>query len=937
MKHITSLWLLVFLMTSTPLIAQNSGAVLKSKKAASAIYKTRQQPNLNVEVKTGKQLRNDPDNPMDVVPATLTLGDIAGIVVTPMLLEEIHTNPPQQTTKNLTIENMGDTPLDVNLTVDLGGRAPDTFTMVSLVGDKNPVSNCKSKNLTNLEPSLCVDNLYSSGCSFGDGLIAWNLANINVPNIPCTGTPAWYHDYRDMVHELAAGESYILTVQAGYSSTYFDVWIDFNDDLVLSADELVIDHAFCTDGNVPYTFDLSVPANAPGGEHVLRFRTNWITAVSDPCATYSYGNCCDFKANTSESTANDWLWIAEANLNFTLAPNEVKIVQVHFDSGSLPLGNMVGAIYVASNDPNTPLIEVVAMLLAYPPGELTVDPTELNEIHEYAPEITTQILNLSNNTDVPVSWSLAINYGMDVEISNRVPEVSAETPVYTGQIEVESEPGVIPHKMVTEPAPASYATYSSNRGELYNNGGFVTAAGVGSNGTNYSELQDASLGMSSYGSGGQISAGNSIADDFVVTDTWTIESFTFYAYQTGLGSTSTLNDVRVQIYDGDPSAGGTVIWGNLSTNLITSTYWTNAWRVLESSPAENRPIFRIIASTTGLILSPGTYWVEMSIGGTGFSGPWAPPVTVVGQTPTGNSIQKTSAGWAPLVDIGPQGLPFIITGTDEVVPWLSAAPVSGSLANGQTIPITVTFDSEGLESGIYYGNITISSNQPDIFVPVTFNVQEYPTFYPPTNLTAETYDFLNVKLTWDAPDFVNDPEWITYSGENTLAQIDPSFSFNWAIKGYIEAGMQVEGYNIYRKIGNQGSFNLIGSTNANTLTYLDQNLVNGLYYYHVKAQYAAGLSAPSNEVLATIYTNIDPSVASGTLQVYPNPANDHIIIKSEDELRLVTLTNYSGQVIVNQEIAGKELRINTEKFAKGVYMLQAETKDGRSVHKVIIQ
>ncbi|MDD3527755.1 MAG: GEVED domain-containing protein, partial [Bacteroidales bacterium] len=190
-----------------------------------------------------------------------------------------------------------------------------------------------------------------------------------------------------------------------------------------------------------------------------------------------------------------------------------------------------------------------------------------------------------------------------------------------------------------------------------------TAEGVGSNGTDYSELQDASLGMNTYGSGCQVSAGNSIADDFEVTEPWDVESFTFYSYQTGSGTTSTLNDVRCQIYDGNPSAGGTVIWGNLTTNLMSSTAWTNSWRVLESAPSENRPIYEIVADVTGLQLNPGTYWVEMMIGGTGSSGPWAPPITIVGETTTGNSIQHTSTGWAPLEDIGPQGLPFKIHGS----------------------------------------------------------------------------------------------------------------------------------------------------------------------------------------------------------------------------------------------------------------------------------
>jgi hypothetical protein len=244
-----------------------------------------------------------------------------------------------------------------------------------------------------------------------------------------------------------------------------------------------------------------------------------------------------------------------------------------------------------------------------------------------------------------------------------------------------------------------YVTSDATRAILFDNGPFVTAEGVGSNGTDYSELQDASLGMGTYGAGFQISAGNSLADDFEVVGNWNITSFTFFAYQTGAGPPSTLNDVRVQVYDGNPSAGGTVVWGDLNTNVMLSTEWTNAWRVLESAPTENRPIMNIVADASGLSLAAGTYWVEFQVGGTAASGPWCPAVTIVGETTTGNSLQKTSTGWAPLVDGGtstPQGSPFIVEGTAGNQPANDMGivaivnPVSGyDLGNAEPVSFTM--------------------------------------------------------------------------------------------------------------------------------------------------------------------------------------------------------------------------------------------------------
>jgi len=136
---------------------------------------------------------------------------------------------------------------------------------------------------------------------------------------------------------------------------------------------------------------------------------------------------------------------------------------------------------------------------------------------------------------------------------------------------------------------------------------------------------------------------------------------------------------------------------------MLSTEWTNAWRVLESAPSENRPIMNIVADVTGLALAPGTYWVEMMIGGTGTSGPWAPPITIVGETTTGNSIQHTTTGWAALIDVGPQGLPFLIDGIDgdpnanDIGVLAIVEPVSGyDLSNAE--PVSFTMKNFGTDS-----------------------------------------------------------------------------------------------------------------------------------------------------------------------------------------------------------------------------------------------
>ncbi len=219
------------------------------------------------------------------------------------------------------------------------------------------------------------------------------------------------------------------------------------------------------------------------------------------------------------------------------------------------------------------------------------------------------------------------------------------------------------------PAPEGTGpTWTYPEAVLWDNGPLVTHPGGGAGGADASALQTA-LGMGIYGFGHQLSLGYRIADEFEITDPsgWDIDTITFFAYQTGSPtSPSPINHVNYQIWDGPPDdPGSSVVFGDTTTNRLVNSVWSNIYRVLDTSLLDtNRPIMADTCSA-GVHLDPGTYWLDWQTGGTLASGPWAPPVTILGQTTTGNGMQSLDGGatWAALVDVGPQGLPFIIEGT----------------------------------------------------------------------------------------------------------------------------------------------------------------------------------------------------------------------------------------------------------------------------------
>ncbi len=235
---------------------------------------------------------------------------------------------------------------------------------------------------------------------------------------------------------------------------------------------------------------------------------------------------------------------------------------------------------------------------------------------------------------------------------------------------------------------------AGSNGILYNNGPLVTHPGAGPGGEDVSVLQDNTLGMDTLGFGHALGASFRIADDFTIsTPYWDIDTITFYAYQTGEVA-STITAVNLRIWDGPPGAPGSqVVFGDTSTNRLVSTVNSNILRATElSGPLRvnggSYPNNRQIAATTVAVnirLPQGTYWLDWQSDGSGASGPWAPPITVLGQASTGNGMQYDPNGnpssnpngggiWTAALDSGsstPQGFPFVINGS-SVIPQIPA-------------------------------------------------------------------------------------------------------------------------------------------------------------------------------------------------------------------------------------------------------------------------
>jgi hypothetical protein len=92
----------------------------------------------------------------------------------------------------------------------------------------------------------------------------------------------------------------------------------------------------------------------------------------------------------------------------------------------------------------------------------------------------------------------------------------------------------------------------------------------------------------------------------------------------------------------------------------------------------------------------------------------------------------------------------------------------------------------------------------------------------------------------------------------------------------------------------------------------------------------------SNVVGMTMSITSINEVNDNNVQVYPNPAKDVINVVSDQNISNIKLINLTGQLFIDYEVTGNELRLDISKYVKGLYFLQIETTDGDVTTKRIV-
>lgn len=128
------------------------------------------------------------------------------------------------------------------------------------------------------------------------------IAEVTVGNFTKSSGAAGYTDFTSEVINLDAGQSYAISLTPGFSNStyneYWKIWIDFNNDTVFDASELVFDPGSMSQTTV--TGNIQIPTGIQG---IRRMRvTMKYNGEPSACESFSYGEVEDYHVSIGQGT-----------------------------------------------------------------------------------------------------------------------------------------------------------------------------------------------------------------------------------------------------------------------------------------------------------------------------------------------------------------------------------------------------------------------------------------------------------------------------------------------------------------------------------------------------------------------------------------------------------------------------------------------------------
>lgn len=823
--------------------------------------------------------------------------------------------------------------------------------------------------------SLCVPQ-YSVGCGDGDGFVSFAVEQIQNYNSGCAnlnGT-GWSQYLSLGPAILMPGNTYDFFMQTGYSNQYTTIWIDFNDDLIMTENEKILSNFVMQQAGQLYTVAVTIPTDATPGQHIMRARTRWSSTCDDPCASYQYGEAEDYYVMIGipvygtlsgiVTTVDGGVPVEDASIELSGMFNYSTLTS---PDGSYLIDNvMIGDYAVVCNKQGYNLQSATIIIaedsttikhfqLTQP--EILVDPLSIYKA--LSPGSTgTSILSIWNNGNGPLDWSASLQ--ITSKVDKDFMDLQFQYPVGGGGGEagIGTDGNFIYTSKWNGPQIYKYnldGTYLES----------FTISGV-------SAIRDMAFdGTHFYGGAGTPQVFEMDFDNqLLISSFMAPTACRAIAYNADLEVFYANNwSSPVVVFDKTGANLGSFDVGPAGGNYYGFA-WDQAtpggpflWGYAQTGTSQNQ-IFQIQLPSgieTGFSLDLATKLTGVFYNGAG--GLFAYPHLVTGKWTLGGLVQNQ---WIWGLELS------------DAFTWVSASPSTGTIQGGYHQDVIVNFNATELEVGIYTAQIYLNT-YPDIgtpFVDVTLDV--FSGIPPPPDNFSSTADCEIMTLCWsvayaDSCSVYNFGTWVSNTYEYCYAIAGPgqysitvtawfggvesspsdsvAFEMLWPddaepvglvaevlndnivwLSWSEPAGCAVpDGYNIYRN-GLKMNEDIITDL---TFTDTDTLDVTEVYEYFATSVYYFGESDPSN-IVTVLVISVEKGAAR-FLNVFPNPAEDFLFVTSVENIKKLELISQTGLLVLSGEFNNASVKINIASVPSGIYFLRITTNHETIVRKIVIK
>ena len=156
----------------------------------------------------------------------------------------------------------------------------------------------------------------------------------------------------------------------------------------------------------------------------------------------------------------------------------------------------------------------------------------------------------------------------------------------------------------------------------------------------------------------------------------------------------------------------------------------------------------------------------------------------------------------------------------------------------------------------------------------------------------------------------------------------------------------LSGYYIFRKFGEDGTYERIKIATANATNYSDNSVSQeGHYYYQIYAYYqsmdcfsapGAWINDPNQFYLHLYYSPTGVNEQAGSnISIYPNPTTSRFTVEGE-AMNHISVYNLVGQKVYEMECQGNSVDINLSNAETGIYMVRVSTDNGEVTKRITV-